>query len=54
MKITAKKYIDNYDGHWEECKVEEIDSDDYILYVDGEQIEVGKFIKILLGKLEGI
>ena len=51
MEIKATKYIYDYDGRWADCKVEEIWTDDFLLYVDGKQVEVGRFIKILLEKL---
>jgi hypothetical protein len=51
MKITAKRYINSYDGFWEECNIEEVDLDDYNLYVDGKLIRAGELIKMLLERL---
>jgi len=51
MKIRAERFVNDYDGHWEECEVEELYADDCILYVDNKPVEIGKFIKTLLERL---
>jgi hypothetical protein len=50
MKISAKKYIDAYEGYWETCDIKEIDLIDYAIYVNDEEVFVGEFIESILSK----